>query len=58
MAEYDPLLRPEPDVKEPRPMEYRGSMPFRADLTARLSPATYILRPEIFMYEVTFSGKV
>ena len=58
MAEYEPLLRPDPEVKEPNPIEYRGSTPLRAEITARLSPDTYILRPEILMAEVTFEGKV
>ena len=58
MAEYDPLFRPEPDVKEPSPREYLGSTPLRAEITARLSPATYILNPDNLIADVSLSGKV
>lgn len=40
IAEYEPLFNPEPEVNEPSPIEYRGSTPLRAEITARLSPAT------------------
>ena len=58
MAEYDPLLRPDPDVREPRPIENLGSIPFLAEMTARLSPDTYTRIPDIFSLSVTSSGRV
>jgi hypothetical protein len=56
IAEYDPLLRPDPEVNDPSPNEYRGSIPFLAANTARLSPARNTLAPVIPIFDMMFSG--
>ena len=58
MAEYAPLLSPEPDVNDPNPIENLGSSPLRADATARLSAAKYILISLIFILDIHLLGIV
>ena len=58
IAEYEPLLRPEPDVNDPNPIEKRGSTPLRADATARLSAVKYTRNPAMPILSIHLSGKV
>jgi hypothetical protein len=58
IAEYAPLLSPEPEVNDPNPIENLGSTPFRADATARLSAAKYIRMFSTLIFELHLSGIV
>ena len=58
IAEYEPLFSPDPEVNDPSPMEKRGSTPFRAEATARLSAVKYTLSPAILSFSIHLSGNV